>query len=126
MFFGGVLLIFIALASFWGFYSKKVIAERNELVKVQIIEAPEDCNNIPDRGGYCTFKYDDEIFVRRAGNKFCDQVVNQKQVLMLTNEQKSTFIFQGEYKSFEILYSILLFFLGIYIMFYHKIHKVKK
>ena len=76
MFYGGLLLILISIILFWRYIQEKNIYERSELVTLEIIESPDNCNNISTRGGYCTLKYNNDTLVKRAGNKFCLEVSN--------------------------------------------------
>lgn len=125
MFYGGIFVIIISCIILWRHDLEKRITERNEIVTVEVIEAPENCGNLPSRGGYCKLKFNNEIFSKKAGNKFCNHVSGKKTTKMLTNKSKDIIIFIDEYDKTELFYGLLLLALGLYTTFYHKIHKNK-
>ena len=67
-------------------------------VTVKIIESPPDCDRIGRRGGYCKLKYNNMVFIKKTGRKFCNLVEGKKEVIMLTNVEKDKLIFLNEYE----------------------------
>ncbi|MGS2764551.1 hypothetical protein [Sinomicrobium sp. M5D2P9] len=113
---GSLLMLVVSIVLLWKTNQKRLINAGNILVSVEIVEAPNKCSNIGKRGGYCTLKYNSKTFVKRAGNKFCHLVSGKMNLKMLTNKERNTFIFVGEYESAQFLYGGFLFMIGLIIM----------
>ncbi len=113
---GSILIIIVSCMLIWKTYTKKIINETGIEVLVKIIESPRSCENITTRTGYCKLEYNGEIFIKRAGNKFCHFVSGEKTVKMLTNEKKDELLFIGEYDPTQYLYAIILFMIGVIII----------
>jgi hypothetical protein len=84
-------------------------------VVAKVIEAPNSCENISTRGGYCKLQYNNKIFIKRAGNKFCHLVSNKETVKMISNKIGSELIFENEYEKSEFIYSGLISLMGLFI-----------
>lgn len=85
-------------------------------ITANIIEAPENCENISSRGGFCKLEYNGKIYVVRAGNKFCHLVSEKKEVKMLTNENFSDLIFPDEFNNFEFGSGFILLAFAIFLI----------
>lgn len=114
--FGGLLMMFISCMVIWGILIDYDIYKNGFEITANVIEAPENCENIPSRGGYCKLEYNGKIYVERAGNKFCHLVSGKKQVKMLTNEKLSALIFPDEFNDFEFVSGFILFAFAIFVI----------
>lgn len=81
-----------------------------------IIEAPENCENISSRGGFCKLEYNGKIYVERAGNKFCHLVSGKTEVKMLTNQNYSDLIVPDEFNNFEFASGFILLAFAIFLI----------
>ena len=86
----------------------KVIAE--------VIEYPSDCSKISTRGGYCKLKYKGKIYIKRAGNKFCNLVSGKDTVVVLTNKNEDELLFIGEYESSQFISGFFIMIVSIIII----------
>lgn len=109
----GLLIFFISLIGFYGTYEKMIVHEKQLKVYAKVVEAPEDCDLVTSRGGYCKLEYNGKIHVEKAGIKFCELVSNKDEVLMLTNKNGEKLYFIGSYKVEDYFYVAVIFLLSI-------------
>jgi hypothetical protein len=114
--FGGLLMMFISCMVIWGNLIDYDIYKNGFEITANVIEAPENCENISSRGGYCKLEYNGKIYVERAGNKFCHLVSGKKKVRMLTNEKLSALIFPDKFNDFEFVSGFILFAFAIFVI----------
>ena len=98
---GGFVMLFISCMVIWGNLIDYDVYKNGFEITVNVIEAPENCDNISSRGGFCKLEYNGKIYIEKAGNKFCYLVSGKKQVKMLTNKNLSALIFPGDFNDFE-------------------------
>lgn len=114
--FGGIVVLFMSSMVIWGNLIDYDIYRNGIEITANIIEAPEDCENISSRGGFCKLEYNGKIYVERAGNKFCHLVSGKKKVKMLTNENYSDLIFPDEFNNFEFASGFILLAFAIFVI----------
>ncbi|MFY8181749.1 MAG: hypothetical protein ACOVLG_08225 [Flavobacterium sp.] len=114
--FGGIVVLFMSSMVIWGNLIDYDIYRNGIEITANIIEAPEDCENISSRGGFCKLEYNGKIYVERAGNKFCHLVSGKKKVKMLTNENSSDLIFPDEFNNFEFASGFILLAFAIFVI----------
>lgn len=93
------------------------VDESKIYIEATILEAPYDCSNISSRAGFCKLKYNDKVFVKRAGNKFCHLVTGKEKVKMLTNKDGDVLLFPNEFSFNDIVLAFLLCLLSIFCLF---------
>lgn len=95
-------------------FEKKTITEKGMEVEAEIVEAPNSCEDLGRRPPYSKLKYNNQIFVKKTGNEFCNLVSQKDSVTMLTNEKGNELIFPNEYDPIQFLYgSILILIAGL-------------
>lgn len=112
----GILMLFISCMGIWGNLIDYDIYRNGIEITANIIEAPENCENISSRGGFCKLEYNGKIYVERAGNKFCHLVSGKTEVKMLTNENFSDLIFPDEFNNFEFGSGFILLAFAIFLI----------
>lgn len=113
---GGIFVLFASSMVIWGNLIDYDIYRNGFEITANVVEAPENCENISSRGGYCKLEYKGKIYVEKAGNKFCDLVSGKKKVKMLTNENLSDLMFPGEFDSFEFSSGFILLAFSIFLI----------
>ena len=96
--FGGLFMLLIGTLGLNKAKTQMEITEEARKVTVEIIEAPSDCERIGRRGGFCKLKYNDKVFNKKTGRKFCRLVEGKKEITMFTNAEKDKLIFLNEYE----------------------------
>lgn len=111
----------------WQTDQERKITELNIIVTVQIIEAPLSCKEVTTRGGYCKLKYNEEIFGKKAGIKFCPLLEGKTDVNMLSNEEGTKLLFPEEYQSQDYIFATLLCLISVIIFLQGlKLPKIKQ
>lgn len=113
-------MLFISCMVIWGNLIDYDIYRNGIEITANVIEAPEDCENISSRGGFCKLEYNGKIYVERAGNKFCHLVSGKKKVKMLTNKNFSNLMFPDEFNDFEFASGFILFAFAIFLIVKNK------
>ncbi len=113
---GGIVMLFISCMAIWGNLIDYDIYRNGIEITANVIEAPENCENISSRGGYCKLEYNGKIYVERAGNKFCHLVSGKTKVKMLTNENFSKLIFPDEFNDIEFASGFILLAFAIFLI----------
>ncbi len=114
--FGGIVMLFISCMAIWGNLIDYDIYRNGIEITANIIEAPENCENISSRGGFCKLEYNGKIYVERAGNKFCHLVSGKTEVKMLTNQNYSDLIVPDEFNNFEFASGFILLAFAIFLI----------
>ncbi len=112
---GGFVMLFISCMGIWGNLIDYDIYKNGFEITANVIEAPENCDIISSRGGFCKLEYNGKIYIEKAGNKFCYLVSGKKQVKMLTNKNLSALIFPGEFNDFEFASGFILLGFAIFL-----------
>ena len=111
----GFVMLFISCMGIWGNLIDYDIYKNGFEITANVIEAPENCDNISSRGGFCTLVYNGKIYIEKAGNKFCHLVSGKKTVQMLTNTNLSDLIFPEEFNYFEFTSGFILLAFAIFL-----------
>ena len=109
-------MLFISCMGIWGNLIDYDIYRNGIEITANVIEAPEDCENISSRGGFCKLEYNGKIYVERAGNKFCHLVSGKTKVKMLTNKNYSDLMFPDEFNDFEFASGFILLAFAIFLI----------
>ncbi|TKC00882.1 hypothetical protein [Pedobacter cryophilus] len=113
---GGILMLFISCMAIWGNLVDYDIYRNGFEITANVIEAPENCDDISSRGGFCKLEYNGKIYVEKAGNKFCHLVSGKNKVKMLTNKNFSELIFPNEFNDFEFASGFLLLAFALFLI----------
>ncbi|WP_422350307.1 hypothetical protein [Flagellimonas sp.] len=95
---GGLFMVLIGFIVMNKARTQMNLTEEGRRVPVEILKSPADCDRIGRRGGYCTLKFNGREIIKRTGHKFCELVEGKKEIVMLTNAEKSKLIFLNEYE----------------------------
>ncbi len=105
---GALFLLFISIMVSWGNIIDYNVYKSGFQVKVKILEAPTNCENISSRGGFCTLEYKGKKYIVRAGKKFCYLVSGQDTVTMITDKNSTKLLFPDEFTYFEFFSGFIL------------------
>ncbi len=112
---GSIFIIVISSVLLYKTYEEYTITKEGNEVIVKILEAPDPCDTIGKRGGYCRLLFIDEVFVKKAGREFCHLVSQKDFVKMYTNPKRTVLIFNEEHQAIDFLYGFLLLAFGLVI-----------
>ena len=123
---GGLFLLFISIMGAWGDVIDYNIHKNGFSIIAKVIEAPIDCDNISRRGGFCKLEYNEKIYTKKAGRKFCHLVSGQETVKMITNKDADSLLFPDEFSDFEFVspFILLVFALFVMIKYYVPLSKI--
>lgn len=117
LFIGSVFLIILGII---GVFSE--IKMRNDYLKgnevlVKVIEKPFDCESINSRNTFIKVQYKDQIFNKKIGKEYCDDLEKEVIRVILSPDNKAIF-FKDDIESFqgEIFSSIVILIVGIFIL----------
>ncbi|RXR18889.1 hypothetical protein [Flavobacterium stagni] len=116
LFIAGLILLFISSMVIWGNLVDYDIYKNGFEITVNVIDAPENCDNVSSRGGFCKLEYNGKVYVVRAGNKYCSLVSGQSKVKMLTDKSATKLQFPEEFNSFEYYSGFILLAFSIYVI----------
>lgn len=114
-FIGVTLMVVISFVIILKTFEKKIITDNDIQVTAEVIEAPSSCKDLGRRPPYSKIKFNNKVFVKKTGNKFCHFVSQKKQVTMLTNENKDELIFLNEYDPMQFTYAVLILIIAVII-----------
>lgn len=81
----------------------KKIQEGSYRVEVKIIDVPKDCEQGSYRSKpYFRFMHNGEIHVKDISNDYCDEIINNETIVLKTNKEYSSFLFENEDVSSDI------------------------
>lgn len=113
---GGLFLLFISIMITWGNVEDYNVYNNGFLVNANILEAPNNCDKISSRGGFCTLEYNGNKYITRAGKKFCYLVSGQKSVQMITDKKATKLLFPNEFTYFEFFSGFILMAIALVII----------
>lgn len=115
IFLGGVILmVVVSFIVIVKTYEMKAITESGVQVSAEIIEAPNSCENLGRRPPYSKIKFNEKVFIKKTGPKFCQFVLGKNSVTMLTNEKGDELIFLNEYDPMNFGYGVGIFFIALF------------
>ena len=112
----GFLVFLISLIILWNAFRDREINENSVKITVEVIEYPSDCSKISTRGRYCKLKYKGKVYVKRAGNKFCNLVSGKDTIVVLTNKNEDKLLFIDEYESNQFMSGFIIMIVSIIII----------
>lgn len=122
---GGLFMLMISGVVIDNGITKEQITKENKIVTVEVIESPNTCKDYGRRAEYWKLKYNETIFIKRVEKKFCQSIINKKELKMLTNKKKNKLLFLNEYQdSNDILFGCILSCIALIIIF--KGYTIKK
>ena len=111
---GGIFMIMISIIGLRNGYLDKQITERNETVKVKVI----DCSETGNRHYFLKFEFKGKTFVKRTKSLYCEKISGKSEIEMLSNKKNDRFIFSDEYKTDnDYFFSSILGLMGIFIIY---------
>lgn len=113
LFFASMIIIAIGSSSIASNIEKKKSYDRGQNVYAEMISAPSTCEDL-NKTSMIELKYMDHIYKKKVGVGFCDQL-SLKKILVRIDLTGDRIFFLNEKIEEEILFAMIILFLGIII-----------
>ena len=111
---GGFVILIIAIVLFFRNWEKFQLLKNGEQIEVSVFEIPVNCDLGPSKiSPYFKFVFEEKIYTKKISKNYCQLKKNSK-VQLLTNDERSLFVFKDESITSELVALCIMFIVGIY------------